>query len=99
MTTVKPGAAVTGAGYQFADGQKIIPERQEPYTTKTVTAADVYADPSALLTLYVHQTESRRMSSWRARTKGAYLTHHGRLEIVNGICLAAFRNHITTRRV
>jgi hypothetical protein len=36
------------------------------------------------------------MSAWRARTKGALaITHHGRVEIVNGICLAAFRGDIT----
>ena len=32
------------------------------------------------------------MSAWRARRKGALpVTEHGRLEIINGICLAAFR--------
>ena len=37
------------------------------------------------------------MSAWRWRTKGALpLTLHGRLEIVNGICLAAFRKAIST---
>ena len=36
------------------------------------------------------------MSAWRARAKGALAaTHHGRVEIVNGICLAAFRKLIT----
>jgi predicted nucleic acid-binding protein len=62
-----------------------------------VAAAEaVYADPSALLKLYLHQPESAAMSAWRARTKGALtLTHHGRVEIANGICLAAFRRAIT----
>ena len=36
------------------------------------------------------------MNAWRRRTKGALpLTPHSRLEIVNGICLAAFRKLIT----
>lgn len=63
----------------------------------TVGSAErIYADPSALLKLYVHEPESAAMSAWRARTKGALpLTPHGRLEIVNGICLAAFRNAIS----
>jgi len=37
------------------------------------------------------------MSAWRGRTKGPLLvTHHGRVEIINGICLASFRKDITT---
>ena len=60
------------------------------------TAERTYADPSALLKLYVHEPESAAMNAWRARTKGALpITEHGRLEIVNGICLAAFRKAIT----
>jgi len=36
------------------------------------------------------------MSAWRSRVKGALaVTHHGRVEIINGICLAAFRRYIT----
>ena len=36
------------------------------------------------------------MSAWRRRTKGALpVSEHGRLEIVNGICLAAFRKTIS----
>ena len=54
-----------------------------------------YADPSALLKLYVHEPQSAAMSAWRARTKGALpITPHGRLEIVNSICLAVFRQLI-----
>jgi hypothetical protein len=57
------------------------------------TAETTYVDPSALLKLYLHPPESARMNAWRARTKGAVpVTHHGRVEIVNGICLAAFRD-------
>jgi len=60
------------------------------------TGNSVYADPSALLKLYLHQSESARVSVWRARFSGPLpVTHHGRLEIINGICLAAFRKHIT----
>jgi predicted nucleic acid-binding protein len=60
------------------------------------TAETVYADPSALLTLYVHQPQSLRMNAWRARTRGPLaVTHHGRVEIINGICLAAYRRDIT----
>jgi len=58
-------------------------------------AERTYADPSALLKLYVHEPESAAMSAWRARITGALpITEHGRLEIVNGICLAAFRKAI-----
>lgn len=60
------------------------------------SARRTYVDPSALLKLYVHEPESAAMSTWRRRTKGALpLTEHGRLEIVNGICLAAFRRAIS----
>jgi predicted nucleic acid-binding protein len=56
-----------------------------------------YADPSALLKLYLHEPESAAMSTWRFRSRGSLpLTPHGRLEIVNGICLASFRKAIST---
>jgi predicted nucleic acid-binding protein len=59
-------------------------------------AERTYADPSALLKLYVHEPDSAAMSAWRIRTKGPlFLTEHGRLEMVNGICLAAFRKALT----
>src|SRR5438132_28137 len=36
-----------------------------------------------------HERDSAAMSAWRARTKGVLaITLHGRLEILNGICLA-----------
>jgi len=56
--------------------------------TRIVASAEsIYADPSALLKLYVHQPESIVMSAWRGRLKGALaVTLHGRVEIVNGIC-------------
>jgi predicted nucleic acid-binding protein len=61
-----------------------------------VNAERVYVDPSALLKLYLHEPESAAMSRWRARARGALpITPYGRLEIVNGICLAAFRHLIT----
>jgi predicted nucleic acid-binding protein len=60
------------------------------------TAESTYADPSALLKLYVHEPESAAMNAWRTRTRGALaVTHHGRVEIINGICLGAFRGAIT----
>ena len=62
-----------------------------------MAAADtIYVDPSALLKLYVHERESAAMSAWRARTKGPLaITHHGRAEVINGICLAAFRGLVS----
>jgi predicted nucleic acid-binding protein len=60
------------------------------------SANRTYADPSALLKLYIHESASAAMSAWRSRTKGALpVTPHGRLEIVNGICLAGFRKIIS----
>jgi len=64
------------------------------------TAERTYADPSALLKLYVHETESAAMSAWRARIKGALtVTLHGCLEIANGIGLAGFRKAISADAV
>ena len=60
-------------------------------------ADDTYVDPSALLKLYLHEPESAAMNAWRRRTVGALpIAEHGRLEITNGICLAAFRKSIST---
>jgi predicted nucleic acid-binding protein len=60
------------------------------------TAEAIYVDPSALLKLYVHQAESAAMSAWRSRVRGPLLvTHHGRVEVIDGICLAAFRSDIS----
>jgi predicted nucleic acid-binding protein len=60
-------------------------------------ADSTYVDPSALLKLYIHEPESAAMNVWRTRAKGALpVTHHGRVEIINGICLAAYRGDITT---
>lgn len=58
-------------------------------------SAPPYVDPSALLKLYLHEPESAAMNAWRRRNPGPLaVTHHGRLEIANGICLAAFRRQI-----
>jgi predicted nucleic acid-binding protein len=56
-----------------------------------VTAEEVYVDPSALARLYIHQTGSREMAAWRSKIRGGLpVTHHGRTEIINAICRAAF---------
>ena len=52
-------------------------------------AEEVYVDPSALARLYIHQAGSREMSAWRAKVRGPLaVTHHGRTEVINAICLA-----------
>lgn len=56
-----------------------------------MTADQVYVDPSALSRLYIHQAGSREMAAWRAKISGPLsVTHHGRTEVVNAICRAAF---------
>ena len=60
------------------------------------TAEAVYADPSALLKLYLNKPQSRAMTAWRAKIKGPVMvTHHGRVELLNGIGLAAHRGMVT----
>jgi predicted nucleic acid-binding protein len=60
------------------------------------TAESIYVDPSALLKLYLKEPESRAMTAWRARIGiSLFVTHHGRVELVNGIGLAAHRHIIT----
>jgi predicted nucleic acid-binding protein len=55
-----------------------------------------YVDPSALLKLYLHEPESSAMNAWRRRNPGSLqLTRHGRIEIINGLCLATFRKLIS----
>lgn len=62
------------------------------------TADATYADPSALLKLYLHERESHSMAVWRAKATGPLtVTHHGRVELVNGIALAAHRKLIDER--
>jgi predicted nucleic acid-binding protein len=56
------------------------------------TADSIYVDPSALLKLYLSEPESRAMASWRAKVGNPLLvTHHGRVELANGIALALYR--------
>ena len=58
-------------------------------------ASQVYADPSGLARLYIHQEGSREMSIWRGKVSGALaVTHHGRVEIINAICRAVFLGHL-----
>lgn len=59
------------------------------------TADQFYVDPSALLKLYLNEPESRAMAAWRAKHSGPLaVTHHGRIELVNGLALAAYRHLI-----
>ena len=56
------------------------------------TADTIYADPSALLKLYLQEPESPVMARWRSKIRDPLLvTHHGRLELLNGIGLSAHR--------
>ena len=60
------------------------------------TAETIYADPSALLKLYLNEPESRVMATWRGKIRAPlWVTHHGRLELINGIGLAAHRGIVT----
>lgn len=60
------------------------------------TADQFYVDPSALLKLYINEPESRAMTAWRAKQVGALaVTLHGRVELVNGLALAAHRRLLT----
>jgi predicted nucleic acid-binding protein len=64
-----------------------------------VTADQVYVDPSALARLYLRQPGSGEMAAWRRRTQGSLpVTHHGRVEVINAIALAAHRNEITVEQ-
>jgi predicted nucleic acid-binding protein len=66
---------------------------------RTVANAEsIYADPSALLKLYLKEPESRAMAAWRKKIGDPLLvTHHGRVELTNGIGLAAYRGFITDK--
>ena len=64
-------------------------------TRTAANAESVYADPSALLKLYLHEPESRAMAAWRARLRGPVaVTLFGRFELLNAIGLALARNFI-----
>jgi predicted nucleic acid-binding protein len=63
-----------------------------------MTAEEVYVDPSALARLYIHQAGSREMAAWRGRLRGDLaVTHHGRTEITNAICRAAFLGQLDSK--
>ena len=63
-----------------------------------MTATEVYVDPSALSLLYLHQAGSREMAAWRAKISGPLaVAHHGRTEIVNAICRAAFLGQLDAK--
>ena len=62
------------------------------------SAESIYVDPSALLKLYLKEPESRAMADWRKKIGDPLLvTHHGRVELTNGIGLAACRGIITDK--
>ena len=62
------------------------------------TVDKTYVDPSALLKLYLHEPESRAMSTWRTRARAPVMvTHHGRVELTNAIALAVYRKLIDER--
>jgi predicted nucleic acid-binding protein len=59
------------------------------------TAEKIYVDPSALLKLYLNEPQSRTMAAWRSKAKGSLaVTHHGRVELINGLALATYRKLI-----
>ena len=60
------------------------------------TAESFYVDPSALLKLYLHEPQSRAMAAWRTKVSGPLaVTPHGRVELINGLSLAAHRGFLT----
>ena len=59
------------------------------------TAERTYLDPSVLALLYLHQEGSREISRWSRRNgEPIQVTHHGRTEVINAICRAAYRGQI-----
>jgi len=59
------------------------------------TADKTYADPSALLKLYLREPQSHAMAVWRARIgRPLLVTYHGQVEMINGIGLATHRGFI-----
>ncbi len=61
-------------------------------------AESIYVDPGALLKLCLKEPESRAMAARRAKIGDPLLvTHHGRVEMTNGIGLAAYRGIITDK--
>ena len=50
-----------------------------------------YVDPSALAKLYLHEKGSREVATWRRKNEGPIIvTHHGRTELINAICISSF---------
>ncbi len=64
---------------------------------KTAEAAKPpYADPGALLKLYLREPESAAMCAWRTRNPGALaVTHHSRMELINALGLAVWRGDLS----
>ncbi len=64
---------------------------------RTVAIAEnIYADPSALLKLYLNEPQSRAVAEWRGKLSDPLtITQHGRLEMINAMGLAVYRGHIT----
>lgn len=59
-------------------------------------ADEIYADPSALLKLYVKEPESRPMATWRGKIRQPLpVTLHGRVELTNAIALAVYRGFLS----
>jgi predicted nucleic acid-binding protein len=59
------------------------------------TAEETYLDASALTPLYLHETRSAEVTRWRAKTRGTiFVTHYGRTEVINAICLASFHGEL-----
>jgi predicted nucleic acid-binding protein len=59
-------------------------------------AETIYADPSALLKLYLKEPESRAVAAWRGNFATPLpITRHCKLELMNGIGLAAYRGVIS----
>jgi predicted nucleic acid-binding protein len=64
---------------------------------RIVASADqVYVDPSALRSMYVHDDRSQGFCRWRQRLSGALpLTRFGRSEVVNSVQLGVHRKLLT----
>lgn len=75
-------------------------DKRAGFMKRTVaTAEQTYVDPSALSRLYLHQAGSREMSNWRKRAGGSLpITHHGRVEVINAINLAVFREELRAEK-
>ncbi len=62
------------------------------------SADSIHADPGELLKLYLKEPESRAMADRRKKIADPHLvTHYGRVEMTNGIGLAAYHGIITDK--